>query len=227
MTARFALIRHGAYEQLAEVPSALQPFPLTSDGVKEVCRQAQKLGEWLGETGERLNPVVDTSTLLRAYQTGEIYLEELSDFFLAPPEIKTTFRLCERSVGAVANLTIREIERILELDPRFEVPANNWKSDSHYQLPFDGAESLIQAGERVAKHIKCWQNCADDGLKLFIGHGAAFRHGANHLNAIKFKDIKALSMFYGHPIVFEFNGNLPLRQVFGEWKQRHIDDVPD
>ncbi|MGJ8647697.1 MAG: histidine phosphatase family protein [Marinomonas colpomeniae] len=227
MTAKFALIRHGAYEQLPEVPSALQPFPLTMEGAKEVRRQAQLLAKWLSKTGEKLNPIVDTSTLLRAYQTGEIYLEELKDFFLETPKIQTTFNLCERSVGAVANLTIEEIERILSLDPRFESPSKDWKSDSYYQLPFDGAESLIQAGERVAEHINSWQREASGGLKLFIGHGAAFRHGANYLNAIEFKDIKKLSMFYGHPVVFEFTENLLLRQIFGEWKQRQINDVPD
>jgi 2,3-bisphosphoglycerate-dependent phosphoglycerate mutase len=227
MSAKFALIRHGAYEQLSQVPSALQPFPLTKEGAEEVRRQACLFAQWLEETGQTLDPVVETSTLLRAFQTGEIYLEELSDFFIETPKIQSSFSLCERSVGAVANLTIEEIERILVLDPRFDVPPKDWKSDSYYCLPFDGAESLNQAGERVAKQISAWQKNSGKGIKLFIGHGAAFRHGAYHLNAIQFNDIKKLSMFYGHPVVLEFVEDQSPRQIFGEWKQRQIQDVPD
>ncbi|MDB4837700.1 histidine phosphatase family protein [Marinomonas sp.] len=228
MSAKFALIRHGAYEQLNQVPSALQPFPLTKEGIEEVRRQARLFGAWLEETGQMLDPIIDTSTLLRAYQTGEIYREELNRFFTTTPIIESTFDLCERSVGAVANLTIDNIENILAADPRYTVPPKSWKSDSHYCLPFDGAESLMQAGERVAKHVAHWQqkNSTND-IKLFIGHGAAFRHAAHLLNAIQFSDIKALSMFYGHPVVFEFADARQVRPLFGEWKQRQRQDVPD
>ena len=227
MSAKFALIRHGAYEQLSQVPSALQPFPLTAEGAEEVRRQARLFAEWLKETGHTIEPVVASSTLLRAFQTAEIYIDELKDFFTSPPSIQSTFDLCERSVGAVANLTIEEIERVLSLDPRFDVPPKDWKSDSYYCLPFDGAESLNQAGERVAKQITAWQEKAGESIKLFIGHGAAFRHAACHLNAIQFNDIKKLSMFYGHPVVLEFVENQAPRQIFGNWKQRQIQDVPD
>lgn len=225
--ARCALIRHGAYEQLKQVPSALQPFPLTKSGIEEVRQQAKQFAHWLIETEQRLDPIVDTSTLLRAYQTGEIYIEELRNLFLAEPRIESHFSLCERSVGAVANLTIEEIERVLALDPRFDVPPENWKSDSFYCLPFDGAESLNQAGERVAKHIKTWREQAGEGLKLFIGHGAAIRHGASLLGAIQFNDIKKLSMFYGHPVVLEFAEEASPRHLYGDWKLRQLQDVPD
>ncbi|MBJ7555180.1 histidine phosphatase family protein [Marinomonas spartinae] len=227
MTARFALIRHGAYQQLTDVPSALQPFPLTAEGEEEVRRQARAFAQWLTQTNQRLNPVVDTSTLLRAFQTGGLYIEELRPFFLGEPRIHSTFSLCERSVGAVANLTIKEIERILALDPRFDLPPENWKSNSEYCLPFDGAESLNQAGKRVADHICSWHAKAEAGIKLFIGHGAAFRHGACHLNVINFCDIKRFSMHYGHPIVMEFADNQAPNRLYGEWKQRQIQDVPD
>ncbi|MBJ7538589.1 histidine phosphatase family protein [Marinomonas transparens] len=226
-----ALIRHGAYEQLSNVPSALQPFPLTDSGELEVREQARAFGCWLRETGQKLDPVIDTSTLLRAWQTGQIYLEELQDFFLAKPQLRSFSALCERSVGAVANLTITEIERVLALDPRFTTPPKHWKSNSDYKLPFDGAESLLEAGERVARHVLAWRDSTSQGVKLIVGHGAAIRHGAFHLNLMTMGDIKGLSMFYGHPVVFEFVDNQPTRKRFGDWKQRHIlnmnQDVPD
>ena len=127
----------------------------------------------------------------------------------------------------MANLTIDEIERILTLDPRYSVPKKDWKSDSFYCLPFDGAESLNQAGERVAEHVRAWQTQASDGIKLFIGHGAAFRHGASYLNAMAFDDIKKLSMFYGHPVVFELVDGQSPNTLYGDWKQRQVQDVPD
>ncbi|AWX99221.1 phosphoglycerate mutase [Marinomonas primoryensis] len=236
MIARIALIRHGAYEQLENVPSALQPFPLTEEGEQEVRQQARTFGEWLTRNGLRLDPQVDSSTLLRAWQTAMIYTEELREYFDSEPQVVSFPALCERSVGAVANLPVEEIERVLALDPRFSTPPENWKSDSDYCLPFDGAESLLQAGQRVADHIQAWRSQHSifegkhegDGLvKLLVGHGASIRHGAFHLSVIQFCDIKRLSMFYGHPIVLEFSNDQPIKKGFGEWKQRQTHDVPD
>lgn len=231
MRAACALIRHGAYEQLKNTPSALQPFPLTLEGAEEVRRQARLLGEWLVESGRRLDPRVDASSLLRAWQTASIYIEELNDFFAGEPTLVSDSALCERSVGAVANLSVKEIERILRLDPRFDDPPAKWKSDSHYCLPFDGAESLLQAGERVARHILSWQEQEKhkrSGLiKLFVGHGASMRHAAFHINVIKFCDISKLSMYYGHPVVLEFTEDQHSTRLFGDWKQRQIHEVPD
>lgn len=224
-----ALIRHGAYEQLSNTPSALQPYPLTPEGELEVRRQARLFKGWLLSSGYRLDPVIDASTLLRAWQTASIYQEELAGFFIGEPSVNSYSALCERSVGAVANLTSDEIERILTLDPRYDSAPEGWKSDSHYCLPFDGAECLLQAGERVAKHIQAWQQQINDQeylIKLFVGHGASIRHAAFHLNVMKFCDIKRFSMHYGHPVVLEMVGN-KTTQLFGDWKQRKLQDAPD
>ncbi|SBT18558.1 2,3-bisphosphoglycerate-dependent phosphoglycerate mutase [Marinomonas gallaica] len=226
-----ALIRHGAYHQLKNTPSAMQPFALTLEGEHEVRRQARLFGEWLSESGYTLDSVVDASSLLRAWQTAHIYVEELGQFFNNTPQVVCHSELCERSVGAVANLPLEEIERILELDPRFNVAPKGWKSDSHYCLPFDGAESLLQAGQRVANHIMAWQTdetekSSNRSIKLIVGHGASIRHASFHLNVIKFCDIKRLSMHYGHPVVLDFVGD-KVTQLFGDWKQRQTHDVPD
>ncbi|MBM6549813.1 histidine phosphatase family protein [Marinomonas ostreistagni] len=226
-----ALIRHGAYQQLADTPSALQPFPLTEEGAQEVRQQAQQFGAWLQVQGYQLDPVIHASTLLRAWQTADIYAQELADYFAETPRIRTYSDLCERSVGAVANLPLAEIERLLALDPRFEVPPAGWKSDSDYCLPFDGAESLMQAGARVAKHISAWRDATHDcnakTIKLFVGHGASIRHAAFHMNVIKLCDIKKLSMYYGHPVVLDFADESVFAPLFGDWKQRQKHDVPD
>ncbi|GAB3485531.1 histidine phosphatase family protein [Marinomonas epiphytica] len=229
MSRKIALIRHGAYQQIEQAPSALQPYPLTIQGEIEVRQQARQLAAWLSEHAIQLDPIIDCSTLLRAWQTAEIYRQELAGFFKNTPVIESFSALCERSVGAVANLTVDEIERILELDPRFERPPANWKSSSDYCLPFDGAESLMDAGTRVANHIQHRMlGEHDDTLKLIIGHGASIRHAAYLLELMEKEQIRQLSMFYGHPVVFDFANQTSFSvPVFGKWKQRKLNEVPD
>ena len=225
---RIAFIRHGAYHQRHNTPSALQPFPLTQEGELEVRRQARMFGDWLQANDLQLAPVVDSSTLLRAWQTADLYIQELRNFFSDTPKIESYTALCERSVGAVANLTIEEIEQVMRDDPRFAEPPKSWKSDSHYCLPFDGAESLMQAGLRVADHVKhyCDHSTSND-IKLIVGHGASIRHAAYTLDVFAFDSIKKLSMHYGHPVVLEFASHGASVQLFGDWKQRQSQDVPD
>ncbi|MGP5564416.1 histidine phosphatase family protein [Vreelandella alkaliphila] len=226
-----ALIRHGEYAQRADTPSALQPYPLTDKGAAEVRQQARQFGEWLSTSGYQLNSEIHSSTLLRAWQTAEIYREELATLFAEPPCSRSFSALCERSVGALANLSVKEIERIVAQDPRLAPLPEGWKSASHFKLPFEGAESLIEAGERVAAHLtallKTPPRCATDNrLQLVVGHGASIRHASYHLNVIHFSDIKRLSMFYGHPVVFEQQAD-GWNRLYGNWKHRHLADPID
>lgn len=226
MTA-IALIRHGHYEQLANTPSALQPYPLTEQGADEVRAQARRFGEWLAGTDYQLAPDIHCSTLLRAWQTAEIYREELGDLFAGEPSCRSFPALCERSVGAVANLSVDEIERIVALDPRLAPLPQGWKSTSDFRLPFDGAESLLEAGERVAAHLNTLPLLEpDQRIQLIVGHGASIRHASYHLNVIEFSDIKRFSMFYGHPVVFEKQDHRWIR-LYGHWKDRRSADPID
>lgn len=222
-----ALIRHGEYAQLADTPSALQPYPLTEKGMAEVENQARQFGEWLAASGYQLNADIHCSTLLRAWQTAEIYRKELSAHFSEIPRSLSFSALCERSVGALANLSVEEVERVVSLDPRLEELPAGWKSDSHFRLPFDGAESLLEAGARVAGHLQALPLTeSDNRLQLVVGHGASIRHACCHLNVIPFCDIKRLSMFYGQPVVFEQQENGWVR-LYGRWKHRQTADSID
>ena len=118
----FAVIRHGAYEQLPNVPSALQPFALTVEGAQEVRQQAQVFAQWLEENDIKLDPLVDSSTLLRAWQTASIYVETLRDYFAGTPQIESYSALCGRSVGAVDNLLFDHDVGVLGLEPRLPAP---------------------------------------------------------------------------------------------------------
>ncbi|NYS60079.1 histidine phosphatase family protein [Vreelandella salicampi] len=226
-----ALIRHGEYSQRTDTPSALQPYPLTEKGAADVREQARRLGEWLATSGYQLNAEIHCSTLLRAWQTAEIYREELAPLFAETPCSRSFSSLCERSVGALANLSVREIERIVALDPRLEPLPKGWKSASDFRLPFDGAESLLEAGKRVAIHLKALLDTPPrpetaKRLQLVVGHGASIRHACYHLNVIYFHDIKRLSMYHGHPVIFERH-NQGWSRLYGNWKQRQSTDPLD
>jgi hypothetical protein len=60
----------------------------------------------------------------------------------------------------------------------------------------------------------------EDTLKIYVGHGAAFRHAAHHLGVLAFEDIAKLSMYHGVPVLLESHPDGSWRQVGGQWKQR-------
>ena len=220
-----ALIRHGDYHQLPETPSAHQPIPLTTEGQTQARQAGETLRETVQSSGWTLFPSVDSSQLLRAWQTARIINEELAAEFPTPPEVSGFDDLAERGLGSAANLTITAIEAIIREDPRFpELPAD-WKSNSRFRLPLQGAESLLQAGERVAAHINARMETlagqvTEDTLKLFVGHGAAFRHAAYHMGVLAFEQIAQLSMYHAQPVFLEYRAEQGWQHIGGEWKVR-------
>lgn len=223
------LLRHGEYRQLPGAPSAHQPFGLNQLGRQQAVEGADRLVRLLDSHDDwLLDAEVHSSNLLRAWETASLLVEHLP----GAERVVCYEALAERSVGCAANLTLQQIEQVLDDDPRYERPPPGWKSDRHYRLPLSGAESLMEAGLRVARHIDdSLQSCntpADETLvKLFVGHGAAFRHAAHHLGVLRGEEIARLSMHHVTPVVLERLDNFSYRQVAGEWKQRHADDNPD
>jgi broad specificity phosphatase PhoE len=220
-----ALIRHADYQQLANTPSAHQPFPLTTAGKTEAIAATQSLKDFLQSGHYSLSPEIDCSHMLRAWQTAEIIAASMTDQFTGPPLLKSFDALAERAVGSVANLTVSQIEHIVNEDPRFGELPSGWKSDSHYQLPFQGAESLLEAGKRVATHLQhrmqaLQESVTDDTMKLFVGHGAAFRHAAFHLGVLSLEQVSQLSMHHARPVLFEYRSDGSWLHVGGDWKVR-------
>ncbi len=217
-----ALIRHGEYHQLVDTPSAHQPFPLTTEGEAQAREAAGTLWRMLEERGWRLLPTIDSSRMLRGWQTAQIITEQLSGLCGTPLQVESFDQLAERGVGCTANLSIAQIEEILHHDPRFPDPPAGWKANSHYRLPLQGAESLMEAGARVAGHLRrrAAEENGDNTVKLFVGHGAAFRHAAHHLGVLSFEDIARLSMHHGQPVFLQSADDGCWRRVAGEWKLR-------
>ena len=225
-----ALIRHGDYEQLPDTPSAWQPFALNEDGKKHAAAAADAINNTLNENNWQLDNLCDSSQLLRAWQTAVIISEKLKQLnsdnsYYNDLKITSFEQLAERGVGSVANLSVSRIEEIINIDPRYGDLPQDWKSNSYYRLPFQGAESLMESGERVAKHIKITMlelsnEIETDTVKLFVGHGAAFRHAAFHLGLLKFEQIAQLSMFHGSPVYIELTEDNQWTHILGEWKVR-------
>lgn len=219
-----AFIRHADYQQLANTPSALQPFALNQDGIEQAQLCAVQLKKVINQNNWHLDSAIDSSSLLRAWQTANIVSELYDDLFDEPPHITCFEALAERSVGSAANLTTKQIEQIIEDDPRFGSLPKKWKSDSNFKLPFMGAESLLGAGERVAQHLikqmSALAESSDTQVKLFFGHGAAFRHAAYKLGILEFDEIAQLSMFHASPIYLEYLPNGEWQHIAGVWKVR-------
>jgi broad specificity phosphatase PhoE len=222
MQSIIALIRHGEYEQPFGVPSAHLPHPLTKAGWVQAAAAASEVAAFAQDAKVEIDPLIDCSSLRRAWDTANGLAQSLGSKD-SSYKVVSFDALAERSVGAAANLAVDEIERIVAQDPRLEPLPNGWKADSRLRLPFLGAESLLEAGQRVAEHIRTRlrkRNAGKCRLKLFVGHGAAFRHAAVHLGALNIEQASKLSMFHAKPVFLGEQPNGSWRHVGGQWKQR-------
>ena len=222
-----ALLRHGDYQQLPDTPSALQPFPLTDKGREQSRHAAGTLLQMARDMDCFIDTELHSSRLLRGWETAKILAEELEGDFV----VQSFDALAERSMGSAANLSVSQIEDIVRQDPRFEELPAGWKSSSHFRLPLQGAESLAEAGQRVAAHlVESMQQLAkrarQDTLKVFVGHGAAMRHAAWQLGVLELSDVARLSMFHAQPVCLEYAGT-GWRHVAGDWKVRDAMAQPD
>ncbi len=225
-----ALIRHGEYHQLRATPSAHQPFPLSEEGEAQAREAVARLRRDAAAHGWALHPVIDSSRLLRAWQTARIIADGLAPLLAEPGLVESFDDLAERGLGSAANLTTEQIEEVLERDPRFAAPPPGWKSDSRYRLPLQGAESLLDAGARVAGHLRARMRAladaaARDTVRLFVGHGAAFRHAAHHLGVLALGRVAQLSMFHARPVYLECLPGGEWRHVAGDWKVRTASEI--
>ncbi len=225
----FIFLRHAHYQQPEGVPSALLPHPLTPEGIQQAKKGAQKLISFFKGKEKQLPQYIETSSLLRTYQTAEIISEALNMEFSIDLKIVETDQLAERKMGPMANLTVKEIEAVLEKDPRYSAPPPNWKSSKNYRLPFIDCESLAMAGQRVANYIKTTpsnhiQNT--NAFRILVGHGASFRYACAALDILQETQIPSLSMHYAEPLFFQQEKQV-WKHIGGNWKQRNLKDNID
>jgi 2,3-bisphosphoglycerate-dependent phosphoglycerate mutase len=218
-------MRHGDYRQPRGVPSARLPHPLTRKGEAQARAGAALLQDAAGKENWRIHPVIDSSNLLRAWQTATVVVETFKRNGIVDAAVQSFDALDERGLGSAANLTVEAIAAVVAADPRHQPLPLAWKADSRFRLPFPGAESLMEAGDRAAAHIA--SRLAElaslekaDTLKIFVGHGGAFRHAAVHFGLLAEAEAAALSMHHCRPVFLERLDRGEWRHVGGAWKQR-------
>ncbi len=228
----FIFLRHGHYHQPKNVPSALLPHPLTDEGMQQCQTGAEKLWSILKTHKLALPPALESSSALRAFQTASILAAQLAQNAGLQLPILETDQLTERSMGAMANLSVSEIEAILDKDPRYALPPQGWKSSRNYKLPYPGAESLAEAGKRVAEHIVKPTRflgqypSLQQQVRILVGHGASFRHACVELGILSEQEVKKYSMYHAEPLYFKHENN-GWKLISGAWKIRQQQDQPD
>lgn len=226
----FIFLRHSIYDQPKLVPSALLPHPITTAGIDQAKSGAQKIIAYFKTAPELLPKQIETSSLLRAFQTAQIIADEINSAYDLDIELVENDNLVERKMGSMANLTVNEIENILSKDPRYTSPPKGWKSSREYKLPYIGCESLSDAGKRVAKVIQTPPNPTgikhNSKYRIIVGHGASFRHACYELGILQESDIAKLSMYYAEPLFFTFDNN-SWKHIAGNWKIRSTQDNID
>lgn len=220
-----ALSRHAAYHQPESVPSAHLPYPLTQEGEAQAQRLVDEILLFARERDCLLDPVIDASPLLRAWQTASIASRRATHEFGFDMRVAEHEALTERCLGSFANMTVQEIERVLAADPRRQPLPADWKSRSDVRLPVVGAESLDQAGVRVAGHITATVRAISsrakrDTLKVLVGHGGSIRHAAVTLGVVDRDAVATLSMHHCRPVFWQWSDGEGFKHVAGEWKAR-------
>ena len=223
-----ALVRHGDYDQPDRVPSALLPHPLTAKGRAQASELAATLRAEADAHQLGLATTIDCSPLLRAWQTATITAARLLELGGVGFEVAEHEVLCERSLGAAANLTIDQIAAAVANDPRLAPLPPDWKSHPRHRLPFLGAESLLQAGARVAAHLERRAHAhaaglagsPQDLLQVVISHGGALRHAALALGVLDLDRVPGLSMHHCGHVLVERHEDGHWTQIGGKWKVR-------
>ena len=106
-------VRHGDYHQLPDAPSAHQPFALTEKGRQQAHDSIALINEMAQKNQWQIHPVIHSSNLLRGWQTADIIANALGTGF----RVEGFDALAERSMGSAANLTLNQIENILQIIP--------------------------------------------------------------------------------------------------------------
>jgi 2,3-bisphosphoglycerate-dependent phosphoglycerate mutase len=198
--------RHARYEQPLGVVGAHLPYPLTGEGKAEARAAADRVLAFVAAYRCDLETVIDCSSLLRAYETAWILSRALTERRREPFTVREFPELTERSVGAATNLSLREIDSVMQRDPRMDEAPAGWERDPHYRLPFPGAESLVEAGARVARHIREAAEAirrrggGEDRMKIVVGHSGSLLHALVHLGAFDLDAVSELTLPYARPV---------------------------
>jgi broad specificity phosphatase PhoE len=177
------LIRHGesignvAREEaessgapVISMPMRDADVPLSETGVE----QARAVGQWLAADPGRLPDMVWSSPYLRARQTAQTALAELTN----PPALRQDERIRDRELGVLDLLTRRGVES------RFpaEAERRQWLGKFYYRPP--GGESWVDLVLRIRAFLADLERTGH-GRQLIVSHDAVillFRYVCEQLD---------------------------------------------
>jgi 2,3-bisphosphoglycerate-dependent phosphoglycerate mutase len=222
-------IRHGHFDRPDNTASAHLPLPLSEKGRAQARTCATAILEFSEELVLELDPVIEASQLLRAWQTATILAAELEARTGTHFRVVTRSELVERSLGSCSNLRFDQIAALLAEDPRLDRLPQGWRRIPEFRLPVLGAESLMQAGARTATRVAASLDSIPDTdgrnvLRLFVAHSGCLRHATVQLGALDVRVVPQLSMDFAQTVLIEKMPNGDWVQVAGQWK-KHLPDT--
>jgi 2,3-bisphosphoglycerate-dependent phosphoglycerate mutase len=220
-----ALIRHGHFDRPESVASAQSLFPLSERGRAQARAASEPILALCEEQGIELDPRIEASQLLRAWETANLIAESLSTRTQKRFHVLQRDELIERGLGSCANMTFDRIRSMLAEDPRLGVLPEDWRRMPEFRLPVQGAESLMQAGARTATRVATSMDSIPDEdprdlMRIFVAHSGCLRHAVVQLGALDVRVVSGLSMDFAQTVFVEKLSNGDWVHIAGQFKKR-------
>lgn len=220
-----AFVRHGHFARPEGVASAHSLFPLSEEGREQARHASGPILEFCEDLGIELDPRIEASQLLRAWETANLIAESLTTRTGQRFHVLQRDELVERGIGSCANMTFDAIREMLTSDPRLGVLPEGWRRMPEFRLPVQGAESLMQAGARTATRVATSLGSIPDEdprdlMRLFVAHSGCLRHAAVQLGALDVRVVSGLSMDFTQAVFLEKLPNGDWVNVAGQFKKR-------
>ena len=220
-----AFVRHGHFDRPEGVASAHSLFPLSELGREQARGAADPILESCEELGLELDPRIEASQLLRAWETANLIAETLAKRTGQRFYVVQRNELIERGLGSCANMTFDRISTMLAADPRLGSLPEGWRRMPEFRLPVQGAESLMEAGARTATRVATSIDSipevdSRDLMRLFVAHSGCLRHAAVQLGAIDVRVVAGLSMDFAQSVYVEKLPTGDWVHIAGQFKKR-------
>ena len=210
-----AFIRHGDFNRPPNTASAHSPRALSPLGRSQAEAAVAPIAALCEEHRLTIDKRIEASQLLRAWETANVLATGLASETGVRHHVIQRDELIERGLGSAANLTFDAIAELLSKDKRLGPLPKGWRRMPEFRLPLPGAESLMQAGSRVAARVAASIDAIPDDdpadiARLFVAHSGCLRHAAVALGAIDVRHVAELSMGFLGCVLLEKKPN-------GEW----------
>jgi 2,3-bisphosphoglycerate-dependent phosphoglycerate mutase len=217
-------VRHGHFERPDGVASAHSLLPLSELGRDQARLAADPILAFCEESGLELDARIESSQLLRSWQTAKLIAECLATRTGKRFHVLQRDDLIERGMGSCANMRLDQISEVLASDPRLGPLPEGWRRMPEFRLPVQGAESLMEAGARVATRVAMSLDSVPrsdrrDLLRLFVAHSGCLRHATVQLGALDVRVVPGLSMDFAQCVFVEKMANGDWVHIAGQFRK--------